>query len=244
MKNVLLLSMCSAGVVSASSGDLSETSSPEDNLQSTQVKSQIISYSASSTPTLGSQETLVDVTSKTENLCLHRPSEETYVPSLHIYGGGIRGIIPATFLRAIQEDIKKNPADLFEFFSGTSTGGILTGIMNMGTHTAADIVELYKEKAPEIFTPQYCVNPYGIRGPKYDINNLRKVVAEYIPESHTIADFQKDILFPMYDIRGSTTVIMQSWNARQNESHNFFTIDALCGTAAVVITMEFAKPPD
>ena len=54
---------------------------------------------------------------------------------LSIDGGGIRGIIPGQVLVALEEKLQErsgNPkakvADYFDFFTGTSTGGILTCI--------------------------------------------------------------------------------------------------------------------
>ena len=55
---------------------------------------------------------------------------------LSIDGGGIRGIIPGMILVALEEKIQratKNPnahlTDYFDFFAGTSTGGILLSIL-------------------------------------------------------------------------------------------------------------------
>lgn len=52
---------------------------------------------------------------------------------LSIDGGGIRGILPATFLAALEErlqQVKEDPkirlSDYFDFITGTSTGGLLT----------------------------------------------------------------------------------------------------------------------
>ena len=52
---------------------------------------------------------------------------------LSIDGGGIRGIVPGQVLVALEAKLQKgsgNPkarlADYFDFFAGTSTGGILT----------------------------------------------------------------------------------------------------------------------
>lgn len=45
---------------------------------------------------------------------------------LSIDGGGIRGIIPAVLLAEIEKTTGKKIYELFDFFAGTSTGGILT----------------------------------------------------------------------------------------------------------------------
>src|SRR5690606_20999929 len=55
---------------------------------------------------------------------------------LSIDGGGMRGIIPGMFLVSLEHKLKKqsgNPdaaiVDYFDFFAGTSTGGILTCLL-------------------------------------------------------------------------------------------------------------------
>jgi patatin-like phospholipase/acyl hydrolase len=52
---------------------------------------------------------------------------------LAIDGGGIRGIIPGQVLIALEREVRRQSgnsearlADYFDFFAGTSTGGILT----------------------------------------------------------------------------------------------------------------------
>jgi patatin-like phospholipase/acyl hydrolase len=44
---------------------------------------------------------------------------------LAIDGGGIRGIIPALILVAIEDQTKRSISDLFDMVAGTSTGGII-----------------------------------------------------------------------------------------------------------------------
>ena len=44
---------------------------------------------------------------------------------LAVDGGGIRGIIPALVLAAIEEQTQPPDSELFDLVSGTSTGGII-----------------------------------------------------------------------------------------------------------------------
>ena len=76
---------------------------------------------------------------------------------LSIDGGGIRGIIPAMVLAAIEEETGVPTADNFDLIAGTSTGGILAlGLSrpdNEGNpqFTAADLANIYGERGEEIF---------------------------------------------------------------------------------------------
>lgn len=76
---------------------------------------------------------------------------------LSIDGGGIRGIIPARVLAAIEERTGVPTAENFDLIAGTSTGGILAlGLSrpdNEGNprFTAADLANIYTEHGEEIF---------------------------------------------------------------------------------------------
>src|SRR4051794_8458418 len=84
---------------------------------------------------------------------------------LSIDGGGIRGIIPGQVLVALEKKLQEKTgkesrlADYFDFFAGTSTGGILTCIClcpsendpTKARFSAQEAVNLYIENGDDIF---------------------------------------------------------------------------------------------
>lgn len=96
---------------------------------------------------------------------------------LSIDGGGIRGIIPAMVLAAIENETGKPISKLFDLIGGTSTGGILgLGLTKPkpGTaepeYSANDLLDLYIHQGPEIFR----------RNPYYNENaNWRECLTNY-----------------------------------------------------------------
>ena len=77
---------------------------------------------------------------------------------LAIDGGGIRGVIPAKVLIAIESQTGKKTAELFDLIAGTSTGGILAAGLCIPTpggstpkYAASDLLDLYKVHGHEIF---------------------------------------------------------------------------------------------
>ncbi|MCC3276711.1 MULTISPECIES: patatin-like phospholipase family protein [unclassified Arthrobacter] len=84
---------------------------------------------------------------------------------LSIDGGGIRGIIPITWLMALEEQTGRRTADLFDLVVGTSAGGMaalaLVSPRNGGTPYSADEVrQLNLDSAEEIF-PQDPGDPHA-----------------------------------------------------------------------------------
>ncbi|HYX15769.1 MAG TPA: patatin-like phospholipase family protein [Nostoc sp.] len=78
---------------------------------------------------------------------------------LSIDGGGIKGIVPAMILAAIEDKTGKPICELFDFIAGTSTGGILAlGLTRPSEEdstkpkfTAKELVNLYRKEGRIIF---------------------------------------------------------------------------------------------
>jgi uncharacterized protein len=74
------------------------------------------------------------------------------IRALAIDGGGVRGIIPATVLAAL-EDLSGRPIhELFDLVAGTSSGAILAlGLTRPDPQSARELRGLYLERGPAIF---------------------------------------------------------------------------------------------
>lgn len=69
---------------------------------------------------------------------------------LAIDGGGIKGVVPAAFLAALEEALGEPIVRYFDLIAGTSTGGIIALGLGLGV-TPADIVRFYEERGPLVF---------------------------------------------------------------------------------------------
>ncbi|MGH9461418.1 MAG: patatin-like phospholipase family protein [Vicinamibacteria bacterium] len=69
---------------------------------------------------------------------------------LTIDGGGIKGVMPAAFLAAVEEATGRPVTDYFDLIAGTSTGGIIALGLGLGM-PAADLVRFYEELGPAVF---------------------------------------------------------------------------------------------
>ncbi|HSC37940.1 MAG TPA: patatin-like phospholipase family protein, partial [Chitinophagaceae bacterium] len=86
---------------------------------------------------------------------------------LAIDGGGIRGIIPAYILTAIEAKLGKPCYRLFDMIGGTSTGGIIAAGLttpqpgnNTPPFSAQQLFNIYTNDGGKIFVPQNCKVAY------------------------------------------------------------------------------------
>src|SRR5579883_398279 len=96
---------------------------------------------------------------------------------LSIDGGGIRGIIPASTLIALEQQTGKPVRECFDFLAGTSTGALIAAALAAGL-PATQILDIYTQRAHEIFTPgKVLADPKRlVDGYMYDPANIRKVL--------------------------------------------------------------------
>lgn len=69
---------------------------------------------------------------------------------LTIDGGGAKGVFPAAFLAALEEEAGRPLAEQFDLIAGTSTGGVIALALGLGL-PARELVEFYLKRGPEIF---------------------------------------------------------------------------------------------
>ncbi|HEX2767331.1 MAG TPA: patatin-like phospholipase family protein [Candidatus Limnocylindria bacterium] len=104
---------------------------------------------------------------------------------LTIDGGGVRGVIPATVLAALERTTGRPTREHFDFVAGTSTGALLAAGIAAGI-PAARMVDRYAERADEVFRRIPILT--GLRrvltGVAYDVDILHRLVREELgPEA-------------------------------------------------------------
>ncbi|HWA22515.1 MAG TPA: patatin-like phospholipase family protein [Caulobacterales bacterium] len=105
---------------------------------------------------------------------------------LSLDGGGVRGILSAGILAAVEARLIRfsgNPnfrlCDYFDLIGGTSTGSIVAAGLALGM-SAAEVADLYRQMAPEVFAEQG--RNAGIRKPRFDARRLEAVLARELGE--------------------------------------------------------------
>ncbi len=96
---------------------------------------------------------------------------------LSIDGGGIRGIIPACTLVALEQTTGTLTRECFDYVAGTSTGALIAAAVAVGI-PAAQILEIYTDRSKQIFTPGPPVSTVKrlTAGYMYNPANIQKVL--------------------------------------------------------------------
>lgn len=103
---------------------------------------------------------------------------------LTIDGGGVRGVIPATLLAALERATGRPTRESFDFVAGTSTGAVVAGGVAAGI--AADrILGLYLDRSPEIFraVPLLTLLRRVVWGDPYDVGRLNALIREELGDA-------------------------------------------------------------
>ncbi|KAA0045880.1 patatin-like protein 2 [Cucumis melo var. makuwa] len=168
---------------------------------------------------------------------------------LSIDGGGIRGIIPGTVLKFLEQKLQDldgtqaRIADYFDVIAGTSTGGLVTTMItapdkdNRPLFAAKDIVKFYLDHAPYIFPQKNnliskVTNFFGqATGPRYDGNYLRTMLNEKLGDL-TLKQTLAYAVIPAFDIKLLQPVIFTTNDAKSNELKNPRLADVCISTSA------------
>ena len=169
---------------------------------------------------------------------------------LSIDGGGIRGIVPGQILLNLEKKIQKATsnsnarlADYFDFFSGTSTGGILTCIYLYPDNANPDKPKFSAQQAVDLYT-QFGHNIFeipfwkrlesmgGLRDEKFPAEQIEALLEKYFGNKH-ISDLIKPCLITSYDIEERCAKFLTQHDARlHGDPYNFLIKDVARATSA------------
>lgn len=169
---------------------------------------------------------------------------------LSIDGGGIRGIIPGMVLASLEEKLKsysKNPnahiTDYFDFFAGTSTGGILTSILLYPSEkdptrpkfSAKEAMSIYLEHGEEIFHAskwRRLLSKFGLLSEIYNEEVLEKVLKEYFGDTK-LSQLVKPCIITAYNIELRKNHLFRQQKAvSHGDSRDFYLKDVCRATSA------------
>lgn len=127
---------------------------------------------------------------------------------LSISGGGIRGILPASVLTALEGLLDKPASFVFDLIAGTSTGGILACGLGAGI-PASSLLSMYTTKGGQIFHRPWW--RHGAFIPKYPTAGIDKILGEVF-DAKRFASAKTKLLVPAYDQQADAPTHFKSWD--------------------------------
>jgi patatin-like phospholipase/acyl hydrolase len=154
---------------------------------------------------------------------------------LSIDGGGIRGIIPALVLEEVERRAGRRVFELFDLIAGTSTGGIIAcALCAPEPLPASQVVGLYEEEGPEIFSRsifQRIRSADGLLDEKYDSDALDGTLARFLADK-LLSQTRPDLLVPAYDTARPGPYFFKTMNARASSDEDFPLAEVARATSA------------
>ena len=177
---------------------------------------------------------------------------------LSIDGGGIRGVIPGIILTHVEKIIQKKTGDknaklasYFDFFAGTSTGGILVGLYLcpeednplMPRFSAQHAVDLYLKRGPLIFNTSAWKRFTSLRGLNEEIYSeeaLEGYLKAYFRDVK-LSQLVKPCLITAYEIEKRRTFFFSKSDAAQDSKVDFYLRDVARATSAAPIYFKASR---
>jgi patatin-like phospholipase/acyl hydrolase len=180
---------------------------------------------------------------------------------LSIDGGGLRGLLPLWVLQEIESFTQKSIFESFDFFAGTSTGGIIScglsvgepGLQKKPLYSVADLIDLYENQGNTIFPLGNAVEEWWkdrdfsyLWNPVYSNDGLKSVLQKYFKDLK-IRHCLKPIMVPTYCISSMEPIWFRSRIAYEDkelgispaeaDAHNLLLVDALMAATAAPTTL-------
>jgi len=169
---------------------------------------------------------------------------------LSIDGGGIRGIIPGMLLVALErrlQRISNDPStaivDHFDFFAGTSTGGILTCLLlcpdeenpSRPKYSAQEALDIYVKHGTDIFKAGFfrrLIAKFGLLSERYPSTTLEHVLESYFGECK-LSQLLRPCIITAYNIELRKTHFFRQQTAiTRGDPRDFYIRDVCRATSA------------
>jgi uncharacterized protein len=164
---------------------------------------------------------------------------------LSIDGGGIKGIIPCTLLRYIENKTNTRIGRLFNVIAGTSTGGIIAlGLTKADqdggfAYTASDMLDLYLTHGKDIFSkrPKDLVSwlgslvQKGLTDKTFDVKKFEQILLSKFDNAR-LKDSLSEVLITTYAPDEEKPFYFSSRLAKTNENENILLREIARSTSA------------
>lgn len=155
-------------------------------------------------------------------------------------GGGVRTLASITFLKLLEEKMDMRIHEKFDFFIGTSAGGIscLALAVNKFSAEELEVMWSYKNLTKTMQSSSW-ETKFGLlqANPKYSSEGKREVLNDYF-STVKLKDANKPVAVLSYDIEARSPVLLKSYDLEDSE---ISLVDAADATSAAPIYYPTAK---
>jgi predicted acylesterase/phospholipase RssA len=150
-------------------------------------------------------------------------------------GGGERGIYSLKIIKKIEEKLDAPLTKYCDFFSGTSTGGLIALGYASGK-TTQDMLDLYINHGKDIFSRTFwhkVVSLDGLIAEKYDTAPLQNEIIKFFGADTKLTDLTHgNVIIPSTNITKDTVMFFDSLKARNKTLYNYRLWEVARATSA------------
>lgn len=159
---------------------------------------------------------------------------------LSLTGGGYRGLFTAKVLELIELEAGKPIGRCFDLISGTSIGGIIALAVAFEV-PMKNLVKLFVDSGDLVFPSQKTHGRIGaamnffryLKSPKYDVQKLRDVITQLIPENAILGDAIHPVLIPAVNLTAGRPQVFKTKHLPQwDRDWKYKVIDIALATSA------------
>lgn len=164
---------------------------------------------------------------------------------LSIDGGGLRGVVPLTILKKVEELTGQPLWKSFDLIAGTSTGGLIASALTIpkgdGTKEAKyslnDIMDVYLERGQEIFPMRKTKLGRLVDAaddtikPKFSDKGIAKVFSDVCGDAR-LNDSLTEVMICAYDLSNNLPLFFKTRSSRKNPEQNIRVYEACRATSA------------
>ncbi|GBC01009.1 hypothetical protein RclHR1_04030004 [Rhizophagus clarus] len=185
----------------------------------------------------------------------HSKESSTY-NILSIDGGGICGVLPALWLSEIEHRTRRPISHLFNMIAGTSTGGIIAAGLSVPSweilydskknqyyecsdskpkHSALDVLNIYQNRAKDLFIPVNNNDSWSIFKPKYTNQDRSSLFSEYFGKIRLKQALTELVIPAVNENNLEQTHFFTRYDDRSDYSEDDTFFDTLMATTAAPI---------
>ena len=171
-----------------------------------------------------------------QNSLTHKKNSKLKI--LSIDSGGINGVVSLEILCALEKQLDKPISEIFDYFVGSSAGGIIASLLNLKDdngrpiYKVPEVAKIYKKYMKIIFDRDWY--SFGIFSPIYDRKIMDKIFLDEF-KNITLTNTLKPITLLSFSLNTGKPNIWSTFKAQKDPNLDYYLRDAVGATASAPI---------